>query len=205
MDPCALRLVDLGRILPVFTADQADPLLQEPARGAIIRAMKYGLLACSRAIVSRPTPLLMPLFSTHPEAPIPSCLGQWSYALGERHVNAPRDTEFYHLTIKGANLIGCPPPKLNKPFEISHDLMLPQVYLASREIDPGSVIGWVSDKFYTARRRRRIRNFAPDIVALHPSGYPVRAIEYGGKSYSANRLRKMISACRAAGLCLEVW
>lgn len=116
--------------------------------------------------------------------------------------------DYVFATQRAANLTGGFGGRGPRTSEISHDLSLARVYLQMREHQPERAQHWVSeaaiaDQVLTRSRNRRTGQKLPDAMLIERR--QKTAIEYGGTSYSAQKLQAFHVFCDEQGWAYELW
>lgn len=204
MDPHVYRVLMLGFTLRFWTSSQADRLLGISSAPLLERMRRQHLVEKQSAVYSRPMPLQFPLFWGCPGDKAPP-FAEWAYQLSQREQGAPKHGEFWHLTERAASMTGCPVPDLTKPFQLSHDLQVPEMWIATKLIEPELAEGWIGEDFFRLRHAKKLKGLVPDIAVLKPGGSIRRVVEFCGSSYTAERLQDIHEVCQAAAISWEGW
>ncbi len=168
-------------------------------RKALKRLEQEGWLVVEK-VLSRPVKLrAMPLYSWSPGDPSPDFVVH-SRSLHERVLEQPRLVTICVATAKANNLLGVGRRSTVRLTQLTHELLVSQVYLHYRSLGFKNAT-WVSEDRLPADWRLRVR---PDALLDDTNGNFARAIEYGG-DYTVKRLEELHSAIASILLSYELW
>ena len=171
----------------------------EQTKKVIKNLERDGWIEVVKVLVAKPTRLHGPLATWSPGEPDLN-YSSLSYRLQRRCEVPLVEQTILFATRKAAHAFGGVMPERSRPLQCGHDLMLAEIYLAIRRLDPLRANSWIGEDCF--RRARCIRGFVPD--ALTTSRGIVTAVEYGG-AYGAERLRRFKAACERLSLPFEIW
>jgi hypothetical protein len=122
-----------------------------------------------------------------------------------REIRPTREHMIYFATAKAIAFFGGVAPSVSNVFNVSHDLMTTEIFLALRALSPETAERWVGEDLFAARHAGKLGDYVPDAAIFTKAGVLSCAIEFGGRSYTPDRFREIHAACSAAFVPFQIW
>lgn len=166
------------------------------------RLISRGLLATFRSTVIRLPKLYGPLVTWKPGQPMPE-FGALSYQLMVRWTASTHSSAIYIATRKAAQIYGGRRKgRLTRPFQLSHDLGVTEMFLGIRRRSSLAIATWIDEERLAPHRRRQK---LPDaMLAKSPTAPDVLLLEFGG-AYGKGRLMRFHDDAQDRGCSYEIW
>ena len=178
---------------------------KEPVRNA---ARRLGQLVAAGHLLEDRLPAkpicfpLEPVSTWNPGEPPPD-FEAVSYRLVSRWKRPHRETVVYTASRRTGFRLGGRGGAVSQPDQITHDLLLAEVYLFCLREHPLIAKHWRGEDCYREERRGQK---LPDAMVFDESDPPsvLLVIESGGE-YDADRLRAFHTDCKARGHAYQIW
>jgi hypothetical protein len=194
------RLASLEQIAHTWWHGVAQPV--GTCQDRLRRLENAGLLLRQRLLAIALAELVGPLIHWAPGRYVPD-LGVLAWQLHQRWKTPVRPTTIFQATSRCARYFGGRRKgHIARPFQVSHDLGVTQMFLAVRLANPRFVTHWIDeDRLAPARRGQKLPDavIATDITAL-----PSLVLEFGG-DYGKSRLQAFHDDCESRGLPYQIW
>ncbi|MDZ4686577.1 MAG: hypothetical protein SH850_16020 [Planctomycetaceae bacterium] len=163
---------------------------------------RAGLIRRVSAVVIMLDELSEPLVVWRPGQCV-SAFGPLAWRLKRRWWQPPQRTTVFLATAHAARRFGGRRSgRIGRPFQLSHDLGVAEMYFALRRLRPQLANYWIDeDRLAPFRRGEKL----PDaILATAPDAQPRLVLEFGG-AYGKQRLQDFHDDCDDRGLPYEIW
>ena len=195
-----VRMLSLRQIGRTWWARSHSP--EEAALERLNRLIRAGWLWRCRTIALRLSPLTAAQVTWRSGRMAPE-FGPAAWRLRQRWSSPTDPVTIFLATSRTARRFGGRRRDwISRPFQISHDLGVAEMFLAIRRLRPQRVPLWIDeDRLAPFRRRQKL----PDaVLASSPSAAVQLVLEFGA-GYSKSRLRAFHADNERRGLPYEIW
>ena len=168
-------------------------------RVALNRLQRKGWLVLGKVLARSVKLSAKPVYRWSPGDPSPDFVSH-ARTLHERVLKQPELVTICMATEKTNNLLGVGRRSTVRLAQLTHELLVSQVYLRYRSLGFENA-NWIGEDRLPAEWRLRVR---PDALLVDINGNFVRAVEYGG-DYSVERLEELHLAISSILLSYELW
>jgi hypothetical protein len=196
----SIRVASLSQIARNWWANCAEA--ESDAIRRLRTLERAGLIRRVSAVVIALEPLAEPLVVWRPGDVIPD-FGPLAWLLKQRWTQPPQRTTVFLATAHTARRFGGRRSgRIARPFQLSHDLGVAEMYFALRRQRRQLAQQWIDeDRLAPFRRGEKL----PDaILATAPDAVPRLVLEFGG-AYGKPRLQDFHDDCEDRGLPYEIW